>query len=133
MLVTSRTMASDSRRFCLADLPGQSFTMTCGISQSPDWREIFLVRHLLHPGHRRPVHGLLDGDVGHGLMRRRTVPVLVLGRTPEDVARMELQLRTALDLGPANAVGYDQRLSGRMGVPRCSRPRFEVDNRSAHA
>src|SRR3982750_2445287 len=126
MLVTSRTMASDSRRFCSADLPGQLFTMTCGICLlSGLSSEILLVSDRLHPGHRRPIDGLLNGDVGHGLMRRRTVPVFVLSRTPEDVPRVKLPLRTALDLGPADAFRHDQGLPGWMSVPNGACSRFE--------
>src|SRR4051794_2248118 len=96
-------------------------------------RQILLVRDRLHPGHRRPIDGLLNGDVGHGLIRRRTVPVLVLSRTPEDVARVELQLRTALDLGPADAFRDDQGLPGWMGVPNGACPWLEIDDRAADA
>src|SRR3954452_12987039 len=53
-------------------------------------RQILLVRHLLHPGHRRPVDGLLDGDVGHRFVLRCSVPVLVLGRPPDDAASVKL-------------------------------------------
>src|SRR3954462_12400910 len=98
MLVTSRTIASESRSFCSSDLPGQSFTMTCGICLLGALSsEILLVSDRLHPRHRRPIDGLLNGDVGHGFVRRRTVPVLMLSRTPEDVSCMKLQLGTALD------------------------------------
>src|SRR3954452_1213103 len=134
MLVTSRTIASESRSFCSSDLPGQSFTMTCGICLLSRLRsEILLVSDRLHPGHRRPIDGLLNGDVGHGLMRRRTVPVLVLSRTPEDVPRMKLQLRTAVDLGPADAFCHDQGLPGWMGVPNGACSRFEMHDRAADA
>ena len=36
-------------------------------------------------------------------------------------------------LGPADTFGHNQRLAGGMRVPGCSRARFEMDDRSAHA
>src|SRR6478735_3567044 len=46
--------------------------------------EVFLVGNVLHPGHGRTVEALLDRDMGHGGGRRGAVPVLVLGRAPQD-------------------------------------------------
>src|SRR3954463_12885979 len=66
--------------------------------------EIFLVGDMLHPGDRRAVQRFLDGDVGHALARRGAVPMLVLGRAPENVAGMEFEDRSVLDLGPAHAL-----------------------------
>lgn len=57
--------------------------------------------------------------------------MLVFCRAPKNVARVNLQLRTALDLGPADAFGHDQRLTGGMRMPRCSRARCKMDDRSA--
>src|SRR4051794_14231961 len=37
-------------------------------------REIILVGDLLHPGHRRSVHRLLDRDVRHAVVRGGAVP-----------------------------------------------------------
>ena len=79
--------------------------------------EILFVGDLLHPGDGRAVLAFLDGDVGHGFVRGRAVPVLVLGGAPQDVAGVEFQLRSALDLGPADAFGDDQGLAQRMDVP----------------
>src|SRR5215204_979281 len=95
--------------------------------------EIFLIGHLLHPSHGRAVDGLLDGNVGHSLMRRRAMPVPVFCRAPKNVARVELQFRTAINLRPADTFGHDQRLSRWMRVPRRARSRFEVDDCSAYA
>ena len=43
---------------------------------------VLFVGDLVHPGGRR----LVDGDVGHGLVRRGAVPVLLSGRDQDDVA-----------------------------------------------
>ena len=79
--------------------------------------KIFCVGHMFHPGDGRAVQAFLNGDVAHGLMRCRAMPVLVLGGTPQDVAGVKLQLRPAFDLGPAHALGDDQGLAQRVGVP----------------
>lgn len=111
-----------------------SFTITCGTgSILRDRGKILLVRHLLHPGHGGAVHRFLDRDVGHCFVLGRTVPMLVPGRAPQDVAGMELELRAALDLGPAHAFRDDQRLPGRMRVPGGARAWLEMDDRAADA
>src|SRR3954451_25179790 len=90
--------------------------------------EVFLVGDVLHPGHGRTVQSLLDSDVGHGAGRRGAVPVLPVGRTPELVAGVELELRAAFDLGPANAFGDDQRLAERVLVPSGTCTRLKMDD-----
>src|SRR4051794_12993856 len=54
--------------------------------------KVFIVGDMLHPGHGRAVQRLLDSDVGHGAGRCGAVPVLPVGRTPELVAGVELEL-----------------------------------------
>src|SRR4051794_7333835 len=129
MLVTSRTIASDNLRFCSSDLPGQSFTMTCGTGSllcRPG--EILLVGDVLEPGYRRPVQRLLDVDVGHRIRRRRAVPVLLVGRAQKQVARIEFEDRASLHLCPADAIRDDQGLAKRMLVPGGAGARLERDH-----
>src|SRR5947209_1439333 len=112
MSVISWTIASESRSFCSSDLPGQSFTMTCGICLLCRFSsEILLVRDMLHPSHRRPVQRLLDGNVRHCSGVGRTVPVFVVRRTPDDVARTDFDPLLTFALGPASAESHDQRLT----------------------
>src|SRR5215208_2335174 len=95
--------------------------------------QILLVGDVLHPRHRRAVQRFLNRDVGHRGGRRGAVPMLVLGRAPENVAGREFLDRTALDLGPADAFSDDQGLPKRMRVPSRACPRLEVHDRTADA
>src|SRR3954453_23154378 len=127
MSVTLRTIASDRRSFCSSDLPGQSFTMTCGIClRSRFSSEILLVRDMLHPSHRRAVQRLLDRDVRH---RRRVcgaMPVFVVRGTPDDIACPEFDPLIPFALRPAGAGYHDQRLTERVRVPGGPRARLEA-------
>src|SRR5438034_11844731 len=91
--------------------------------------QIVLVGNLLQPGDDLAVPGFLDRDVGHGAGRRGAVPMLVLGRAPDDVAGADLDDRLALALGPAHAGGDEQGLAERMRVPWGARARLEAHNR----
>jgi hypothetical protein len=71
------------------------------------------------------VEGLLNRDVGHGGGRRRAMPVFVPGRTPDDIARADLDNGLTLALRPAATGGDNQRLPQRMGVPGRARARLE--------
>ena len=55
------------------------------------------------------------------------MPVLVAGRTPDDVAGADLDDRLAFALGPAAPGGDDQGLAERMGVPGRAGARLEGD------
>src|SRR5688500_13305357 len=57
---------------------------------------VLLVRHLLHPRHRRAVQLFLNGDVGHRGGRGGPVPVLDARRDTDDVAGADLLGRTPL-------------------------------------
>src|SRR5207244_8836145 len=108
--------------------------MTWGMgSLRPRTGEILLVGDFLHPGHDLAVERLLDGDVGHRAGRRRAVPMLVLGRAPDDVAGADLDDRLAVALGPADARGDDQGLAERVAVPGGSRAGLEGDDRARYA
>src|SRR3954466_7185441 len=71
---------------------------------------ILIVGDVLHPGDGRAVERFLDRDVGHCTGRGRAVPVLVVGRTPDDVAGADFDALFAFALGPASARDDDQRL-----------------------
>ncbi len=58
--------------------------------------EILLVRHRLHPLDRGTVERLLDREVCHGRGRRCTMPMLVIGWAPDDIARANLHDRFRL-------------------------------------
>src|SRR4051794_31655205 len=101
--------------------------MTCGMSSLHRLRRaILLVGDMLHPCDVPAVLRLLDRNVRHALMRRRAVPMLVLGRAPQDVAGVEFEDRAAFDLSPADAFGDDQRLAERMGMPSGARAGLEM-------
>ena len=80
---------------------------------------VLLVGHMFHPFDDLAVEFFLNGDVGHGCLWCGSVPVLFVGREPDDVAGANLLNRAAIALSPAEAGGYDQGLAERMGVP-CS-------------
>src|SRR5512135_1183111 len=90
--------------------------------------QIFFVCDLLHPGDRRAVQGFLDRDVGHGRGRRRAVPMLHVGRAPDDIAGTDFDDRLAFTLRPADTGGDDQGLAERVRVPCRARARFEGHN-----
>ena len=71
---------------------------------------------MLHPVHHFAVEHFRDGNVRHRRCRRRTVPVLVVRRTPDDIAGADFLDRPAFALRPADARRDDQRLSERMRV-----------------
>jgi hypothetical protein len=88
---------------------------------------------MLHPVHHFAVEHFRDGNVRHRRCRRRTVPVLVVRRTPDDIAGADFLDRPAFALRPADARRDDQRLSERMRVPCGARAGLERDNRPADA
>src|SRR6185295_8833964 len=71
--MTSSVIACASRRFCCSDLPGHSFTITCGMA-SPF--SVLLVGDVLEPVDKLAIELLLDRDVRHRRSWRRAVPVL---------------------------------------------------------
>src|SRR5262249_58018303 len=75
------------------------------------------VADVLEPFDRLAVERLLDGDVGHGGVRRGAVPVLLAGRKPDDVARPDLLDRAALALRPAQPEGAHQGLTEPVDLP----------------
>src|SRR5277367_5292214 len=95
--------------------------------------EILRVGDLLHPSDILAVARLLNGDVGHALVGRRAVPMPVFGRAPQNVASVELHLRFALDLGPTDAFGDNQRPTARVCVPVGARAGFEMHDGAGYA
>ena len=87
--------------------------------------QVLGVCNLLHPDHRYAIECFLNSNVRHSRCRRRTVPMLMAWRTPDDVAGANFDNRAAFALGPADTVEDDQRLARRMGMPVRSRARFE--------
>src|SRR5271165_910616 len=93
--------------------------------------EVLLVADVLHPGYRFAVGRLCNGDVGHSVGRSCAVPMLFIGREPDDVARTDFLDRAALALHPAEPEGDEQRLTERVRVPGSPCPRLERDDRTA--
>src|SRR6185503_6298554 len=85
--MTSSVIAFARRRFCCSDLPGHSFTMTCGIV-SPS--SVLFVGDVFEPIDGFPIQLFLHGDVRHRRRRRRAVPVFFVRRKPDDVPRSNL-------------------------------------------
>src|SRR5215213_2477294 len=83
---------------------------------------VLLVGDLLAPGHHpaRPAGlvGLLDGDVDHEAVRSGAVPVVLAGLEEHAVAGPDDLDRAAFALAEADALGDEDRLAVRMGVPR---------------
>src|SRR4051812_36982326 len=80
---------------------------------------------MLHPVDDLALELLLDGKVRHAGKRSGSVPVLLTGRKPNDIARANLLDRSTFALRPPTTRGDDERLSKRMCVPRGPRARLE--------
>src|SRR5436190_8513123 len=96
-------------------------------------RQIFLVRYVFQPSDRGAVERFLDGDVGHGRVRGRAVPVLVIRRAPNDVPGADFDSLLAFTLGPAGTRSHDQSLAERVCMPGGPGPRREGDAGTADA
>ena len=94
--------------------------------------EIVGVADLLHPHDVPAVERFLDRDVGHRGGRGGAVPVLVTRRTPDHVARPDLDDGLAFALRPAAAERDDQRLPERVRVPGRARTGLERHGRARH-
>src|SRR3954468_21780231 len=79
---------------------------------------VLLVGDVLAPGDgAAALVVLLHGDVGHEAVRRGAVPVVLAGLEEHAVAGADDLDRPALALAPADALGDEDRLAVRMGVP----------------
>jgi hypothetical protein len=86
---------------------------------------VIVIAELVHPHDVHAVERFLDSNVGHRRSRRRTVPMLVTGRAPGDVAGADLDFRLPLALGPSASRGDDERLPQGMGMPCRAGTQFE--------
>src|SRR5216684_1128297 len=78
---------------------------------------VLFVADLFHPVDVLAVERFRNRNMRHAGRRCRTMPVLLAGRKPNDVAGMDFFDRSALALRPAKTAGDDRRLTERMGVP----------------
>src|SRR5450830_102649 len=62
-----------------------------------------------------------------------TVPMALLARAPDHIARANFSSRATFTLCPADAIGDYQCLAKRMGVPDCTSAGFKSDNGAATA
>src|SRR4051812_37448736 len=72
---------------------------------------VLFIGDVLHPVHHLAIFSFLNGNVRHGCTRRRSVPVLLIGRNPDDISGMDFLDRTALALCPPAASGDNESLS----------------------
>src|SRR5215469_8010857 len=88
---------------------------------------VLLVGHVVHPVNDFAVFLLLNGDVRHGCRRSGAVPMLLIRRKPDDIARMDLLDRTTIALRPPSAGCNDECLAEWMCMPGGSSTGFEGD------
>src|SRR3954453_22491487 len=79
--------------------------------------QIFLVRDLLEPIDDFAVERLLDGDMAHSGRSGGPVPVLLAGRTHDNIAGANFPFGATPALHPTAASSNDQPLTEWMGVP----------------
>jgi len=70
---------------------------------------------------------LVRRDMDHEAVWRRAMPVVLAGLEEHAVTRSDLLHRASLSLAAAHALGHEDGLAERMGVPRSARSRGEVD------
>src|SRR5437588_10520284 len=88
---------------------------------------VLLVGHMLATRHwAAAVVVLLHRDVDHEAVGRRAVPVVLPGLEEDAVARADDLHLTALTLAKAEALGHEDRLAVRVGVPGRPRAGCEV-------
>src|SRR6266487_4323361 len=118
-----RPMAETSKSL----FPSLRFFIVFPSRQSLSSSPVLLVADPFHPVDGLAVEPLLDGDVRHRRRRRRTVPVLFVGRKPDDIAGVNFLDAPTPNLHPAVTGCDDQGLAQGMGVPCRSRPGLERD------
>src|SRR5918994_3848053 len=100
--------------------PGPSISRSSGPS-------VLLVADLFHPVDDLAVQRLLNGDVRHCRRGGCAMPMLLIRRKPDHIARADFLDRAAPGLHPAEAGRDDQNLAEGMGVPCRTRARLEGD------
>ena len=103
-------------------------------SASRSGSAVLVVGHVPAPAHdaARVIH-LLHRQVDHEAVGRRAVPVVLAGLEEDAVARADLLDRAALALAEADALGDEDRLAERVGVPGGAGAGGEVDVRGGRA
>lgn len=71
--------------------------------------------------------------MGHGGVRRRTVPMFDASRDPDDIAGVHFLRGLAPHLDPTAPLGDDQRLTEQMRMPGRACAGFEGDGRATTA
>ena len=79
---------------------------------------VLIVIHLFHPIDRLAVELLLNGDMGHCLGGRRSMPMLLTGPEPDHIAWTDLFDLPSPTLHPAETGGDNQCLTKGMRMPR---------------
>jgi len=90
-------------------------------------RLVFFVGDLFHPIDNLAVQSFLNGDMSHGRGGGSTMPMLLAGREPHDIAGPYLLDGSACALGPAAASRDDENLTEWMTMPSCPRAGLETD------
>src|SRR5881227_3284781 len=93
---------------------------------------VLFVAHVLHPLDHFAVERFLNGNVRHGGCRRSAVPMLLVRRKPDHIARPDFFDRSAPTLRPSEAGRDDQRLTKWMCMPRSACTRLERDVCTTH-
>ena len=83
---------------------------------------------MLHPIDDFPIQGFLNGDVRHCGCRRGAVPMLLVRRKPDDIARPDFLDSSALALRPSKARSDNQCLTKGMCMPCRARARLQGDS-----
>src|SRR6266700_2083996 len=97
----------------------------CCLIRSCFLLSILLIGNVLHPLDDFTIQRFLNGDVSHCSCRRRAVPMLLVRRKPDHIARMDLLNGTALALRPTKTRRNDQRLTEWMCMPGGAGTRVE--------
>lgn len=87
--------------------------------------QVILVGNVLHPRDGAAIDRLRDRNVSHRSLVGSTVPVALVSRDPDRIARRHLMARLPLALDPAATGCDDQDLPSWVPVPSCPGPWLE--------
>jgi hypothetical protein len=126
----NRTPASDLAGHHLRSDGRSNFGNTTGTSRAGPRDElqsalVLLVSNVLHPIDDPAVERFLNGDMRHRARWGGAVPMLLVRRKPDDVARPDFLNSSALVLRPADTRGDKQRLTKWMRMPGSASTRFK--------